>query len=137
MTFQIGLTSGTLVDVTTLSADAEAPFGQFKTWSRIVDLGNGMQLGLGRPQAYWTWLIIPPLLKNILRSTYIISPAKSARLYIRTVNNLTNNTFATYSAVAIWPEHENLYTSGGFQIAYSASSTASFVLEFRDLVLSP
>jgi hypothetical protein len=132
--FKIGLTLGGIVDVTTLSADAIEPFGQFKNWTVVKDLGNGLALGQGRPWAFWTWGIAPPLLYNVLRGTYCPSPAKSARVFIQTLNSQNNGTYAIYEAALIWPDHENMYNSGGINLTYSEGNTSNFTLVFRDLV---
>lgn len=132
--FKIGLTAGTIVDVTTLSADAEAPFGQFKSWFKVIDLGSALARGVGRPWAVWTWTVIPPLLQIAIRNTYCPSPAKSARVYIQTLNSQVHQTYAVYQAALIWPDHENLFTTGGFSLAYTNQDQASFHLLFRDLI---
>jgi hypothetical protein len=46
---------------------------------------------------------------------------KSARVYIRTTNDPSNNTFATYQAAMLWPDDDNL-------------NNVDFVIQFRDLV---
>jgi len=134
---KIGLTSGTLTDVTTLSGDAEVPYTQFRTWTVTLPTGDGLERGMGRPWAAWTWLVIPPLLRNVFRTTYCPAPQKSARVYIQTVNSLANGTVAIYQAAMLWPDHDNLYSSSSGQIAYSSGDTSSFTIEFRDLVLVP
>lgn len=132
--FLIGLTAGTMTDVAALTADSEAPFGQFKSWYKVIDLGSGLARGVGRPWAVWTWTIIPPLQKTAIRAAYCPSPNKSARVFIQTINNLTTGSIATYEAALIWPDHENLFTTGGFSLAYSNQDQASFHLLFRDLI---
>lgn len=117
--YYIGLTAGTMVDVTTLSADAAAPIGDFQRWAMTADLGNGLAKALGRPIATWFWCWIPPLMRYALRG-YCAS--KSARVYIRTETDVTG-TSAVYEAAMIWPDNESLYDQNEFRII------------FRDLVI--
>ena len=117
--FYIGLTLGGLVDVTTLSADAEAPLGDFRRWTDTADLGNALSRALGRPIATWYWCFIPPSMRVALM-TYC--PGKSARVFIRTEDDPNLHTTAVYEAAMLWPDTDMLYNQDEFR------------LTFRDLV---
>ncbi len=116
--FTIGLTSGTMVDVTALSADAIAPIGDFRRWIATADLGNGLSRALGRPLATWWWCWISTSQRQALMA---YCPGKSARVFIRTEDDPNLHTSAVYEAAMIWPDTDNLWDQ-------------DFRIEFRDLI---
>lgn len=113
--YYIGTSVGTLTDVTTLSGDAEAPVGDFRRWQATADLGNGLSRAMGRPIATWYWCWIPPLLRVALM-TYC--SGKSARVFIRTVNDPNVGTTEVYEAAMIWPDTDMLYNQDEFRIVF-------------------
>lgn len=117
--FYIGLTSGSMSDVTTLSADAVAPVADFRRWTDVAALGSGLARGCGTPIATWYWCFIPPLMRYALRNAYC--SGKSARVYIRTEKDVIGTT-AVFEAAMWWPDNEN------------ARNPDDFVIEFRDLI---
>jgi hypothetical protein len=104
-----------MVDVTTLSADAEAPIGDFRRWVTSADLGNALARAMGRPIATWYWCFIPPGLRIALR-TYC--SGKSARVFIRTEDDPSLSTSAVFEAAMIWPDNEGLYNQDEFRIVF-------------------
>lgn len=113
--YSIGLSSGSLTDVTTLSADAVAPIGDFMRWTTSDRLGNALERALGRPIATWYWCWIPPLLRIALRT---FCSGKSARVYIRTEDDPSLSTSAVFEAAMIWPDNEDLYNQDEFRIVF-------------------
>lgn len=116
--FYIGLTSGSMADVTTLSADAVKPVGDFHRWADVAALGNGLARAMGAPIATWYWCFIPPALRYALRA---YCPSKSARVFIRTEDDVIG-TSAVFEAAMWWPDNEN------------DRNPDEFVIEFRDLI---
>lgn len=113
--YSIGLSIGGLVDVMTLSADAVAPIGDYVRWSEVVDLGDGLARGMGRPIATWYWCWIPPQMRIALRN---YCSGKSARVYIRTEDDPSLSTSAVFQAAMIWPDNEDLYNQDEFRIVF-------------------
>lgn len=120
--YYIGTSAGSVVDIMTLSTDAAAPAGDFQRWTQVLDLGDALARGLGRPVASWYWGYIPVGLRGALLS---YCPSKSARVYIRTRANPLNTQTGVYQAAMIWPDDDGLLAQNGFRIV------------FRDLVLQP
>ena len=113
--YYIGLVAGGMTDVTTLSTDAVAPIGDYRRWSEVIDLGDGLARGMGRPVATWYWCWIPPLLRIALK---VYCSGKSARVYIRTEDDPSLGTSAVYQAAMIWPDNEGLYDQDEFRIVF-------------------
>lgn len=113
--YYIGLTSGTMSDAATISADAVAPIGDFTRWAVTLPTGDGLERALGRPFATWYWCWIPPLQRLALRA---YCSGKSARVYIRTENDPSLHTSRVYEAAMIWPDNEDLYNQDEFRITF-------------------
>jgi len=112
--YSIGLTSGGMTDVVNLSSDAVNPIGDFRRWAEVIDLGDGLARGMGRPIATWYWCWIPPLLRQALKA---YCSGKSARVYIRTEDDPTG-LHTVYQAAMIWPDNEALYDQSEFRIVF-------------------
>lgn len=110
-----------LINIESLTPSVYPPRSTFRSWTMTVPTGDGLERGLGRPQATWRWGFITAAQRDILR-TYITS--KSARVYIRTRRTENNDDYEEYSAAALWPDDEDRL----------AGRRLNFVLEFRDLV---
>lgn len=107
-----------MADVSGLVADAVAPLGSYYRWLETKPLANGLERALGRPRA--SWLFKNPSIS--LRAALLgYCPSKSVRVYICTLTDPSNNTFATYLASMLWPDTDNAYNQ-------------EFVIEFKDLV---
>lgn len=120
--YYIGTSAGSIVDIMTLSTDASEPAGDFQRWTEVIDLGDGLARGMGRPIASWYWGFINTGLRNALLA---YCPNKAARVYIRTKANPLSTQSDIYEAAMLWPDNDGLLAQDGFRIV------------FRDLVLQP
>ena len=113
--FYIGLTSGGMVDVTSLGTDGIAPIGDFLRWADTANLGNGLARALGRPIATWYWCFITTSQRQALMA---YCPGKSARVFIRTEDDPNLHTSAVYEAAMLWPDNDNLWNQDEFRITF-------------------
>lgn len=114
--YWIGTTLGNMVDVSTLLASGDdLPLGDFRRWTDTVDLGNAMVRALGRPIATWYWCYISNSTRAALQA---YCTGKSARIYIRTVDDPGAGLTTTYSGVMIWPDNDNLYNQDEFRLVF-------------------
>lgn len=120
--YYIGTTAGSVADIMTLSTDATEPAGDFMRWSVVLDTGDGLARGLGRPVVTWFWGYINPGLRTVLLG---YCPGKSARVFIRTKANPLGTQSGIYEAAMLWPDNDGLLAQDGFRLV------------FRDLVLQP
>jgi hypothetical protein len=105
-----------LVDDLGMQADPRHTFREFATSVRTID---GLEKGLGRPSATWTWDIISLADRSILR-TYVT--AKSARVFITT--RVADDDYVDFEATMIWPDEEEK----------DAGRRLDFVIEFINMV---
>lgn len=101
----------------------DVPIPDYLRWNESIDLGNALARGQGRPSCTWTWTNIDTAVFATLQG---YCPGKSARVYIRTINNLRLGTYQSYIAAMLWTDVEDVHGS---------TSQMPFKVEFRDLVL--
>jgi hypothetical protein len=114
------LPAGTALDSLGL-LDPEASFNDY---SQTVFLGNGKEKGTGWAIAEWHWAAITTSQRAVLRD---IIPTKSADVFITT--QLNDGTFASFAAIAVWPENEN-----PCEICRGEYLIQDFTLKFKNLI---
>lgn len=114
--YWIGTTLGNMVDVSSLLASGDdLPLGDFQRWAVTLDLGDATVRALGRPIASWYWCYMSESTRVALQA---YCPSKSARVYIRTVDNPASGATTTYSGVMIWPDTDYLYNQDEFRLVF-------------------
>lgn len=113
----------TLPLVDSFSTPAEVPVSSPIRWVEVLNTGDGLARGMGRPSTAWTW---PNIGSTLFGALQAICSSKSVRVYVRTINDVRLGTYRTYEAALIWPDDEG---------KYGQSNTMPFSLEFRDMVL--
>lgn len=103
-TYMISSTSGsgTLKDLALLSTPVSYPKGLFVPYSKLLDLGNGLQRGGGWSTVTWHWEIISPAERNQLK-TFCTGQSSSVWIVTR-VND--QDLFQYFTASMIWPQNE-------------------------------
>lgn len=106
--YQIGVTSGSMVKLENVYVSGSAvpvtdPKSTYMPYADEQMLVSGLVRGVGLPIATWTWSVITREERDALRQ---YCPGKSARVYIRTKTMDTNDSYASFSAVMVWPTQE-------------------------------
>lgn len=94
--------SGTLVDLSLLSTPVPYPKGLFVPYSKLLDLGSGLQRGGGWTTVTWHWEIISPTQRDMMKT---FCPGQSSSVWIVTRVN-DQDVFQYFSAFMIWPQNE-------------------------------
>jgi hypothetical protein len=97
--YQIGVTSGSMVKLESLTTPVSYPKSTFTPYVDKVKLVSGMVRGLGYPKCTWFWGVITREERDQLRSFCV---GQSARVFIRTKTMDTADSYANYSAVMVW-----------------------------------
>jgi hypothetical protein len=113
--YEIGLTELGLTNVEELTTPVNAPRGKFNPASVYIDRPDGSQRGLGFPSCVWHFDSLSAAMLAQLRT---FCPGYSADVFITT--RLLDDTFASYSAVMIWPSPEQMEarTGGGSKTGF-------------------
>ena len=98
--FKIGLTSGTLTNIESLSTPLPVPRAPFKPYARSQMAASGLSVGKGFPSCIWIFSRLTPAQRTQLRT---FCPGDSAVVYIRTMTNEAD-AYANYQAVIHWSE---------------------------------
>ena len=107
--FKIGLTSGSMMPLSTLLAsssgvpDESMPKSTFTPYSAQQILVSGLIRGVGRPVATWSWDVMTRVHRDALRA---YCPGQSASVYIRTKTMDSLDSYVNYSAVLVWPTQD-------------------------------
>jgi hypothetical protein len=104
--FKIGLTSGTLVNIESMTGKIMVPSWDYQPYADEIKLVNGRTRGIGYPVVTWHWGFMRVEGYNYLKTTYC--PGKSAALYINTPVSTTGVklarlTYKTFACVLVWP----------------------------------
>ena len=101
--FKIGTTLAGLVNLEALTTPLTAPKAPYKPWNTSQAAASGLSIGKGFPSCQWTFSQLTPAQRDQLRS---FCAGKSAIVYIRTMTNDTNDSYANFQAIMTWPDEE-------------------------------
>lgn len=121
--YQIGLVSGSMVKLENLAlsgspSPVDYPKSTYRPYSDQIILVSGLVRGVGYPQATWGWSVIPAQMRDTLRQ---YCPGQSANVYIRTRTMDSNDSYANFSAIMVWPtqdEERDSLRRVNFQISF-------------------
>jgi len=104
--YQIGLTTGSMIDLGTeiIGATLPAPKADPVLHSQYIQLADGSMRGLGWYNVEWNFGILTPAQRTILR-TFCPYPYASYQVYIVTRTHEAD-AFARFMGWMIWPQEE-------------------------------
>jgi len=102
--YQIGLTSGSMVDLgIEVGAAIRAPKADPVGYSQYMPVADGTTRGLGWMYVDWVFGSLTPAMRDLLKA---YCPGASNNVYITTRSQDSSNSFQKYSAIMIWPQEE-------------------------------
>ena len=122
----VAYTGANLINLEELSTPLEGPKSNFREFSQVITLGNGLPRGLGWSQGSWRWGFLTGNQRDQMRlfcDDASNNPLAGNEVYIRTRNNENSDEYFYATAILVWGTGQEEKVSRGIRAGFTINFT--------------